>query len=161
MPNTRKFTPEQDAGLRAEYEAGASLARLGRERSVSATAIKNAILRAGGSIRPEGSGPRSYAWKGGTHYTSSGYVMEHCLEGPHAAMATKGGYAPQHRLRMAEKLGRDLRPQENVHHINGVRDDNRIENLELWSRDQPAGQRVADKVAWAREIIELYGEAYE
>jgi hypothetical protein len=40
--------------------------------------------------------------------------------------------------------------------MNGVRDDNRPENLELWSKSQPAGQRVADKVSWALEILKLY-----
>ena len=41
--------------------------------------------------------------------------------------------------------------------INGIRDDNRPENLELWSKGQPAGQRVADKVAWAVDLLERYG----
>ena len=57
---------------------------------------------------------------------------------------------------MSEHLGRPLLPTENVHHVNGVRSDNRLENLELWSRSQPAGQRVVDLVAWAREILATY-----
>lgn len=52
--------------------------------------------------------------------------------------------------------GRELFAHENVHHLNGQRADNRIDNLELWSKSQPPGQRVADKLSWAHEIIRLY-----
>lgn len=61
-----------------------------------------------------------------------------------------------HRVVMEQSLGRELLAEETVHHINGIRNDNRLENLELWSSRHPKGQRVQDKVAWAKEMLALY-----
>lgn len=78
---------------------------------------------------------------------------------------TRGGYVKVyrdgrtdyvHRFVMEGHLGRRLLPTESVHHINGDRSDNRLKNLELWSKAQPAGQRVTDKVAWAIELLTQY-----
>lgn len=66
----------------------------------------------------------------------------------------------KHRMVIEIELGRALLPTEFVHHINGDRADNRRANLELWITSQPKGQRVEDKVKWAREILKLYGDLY-
>ena len=91
----------------------------------------------------------------GTGYVSHGYRVvpvpkgeRHLSNGEHAI--------GEHRLVMARHLGRALADTESVHHVNGDRLDNRIENLELWSRWQPAGQRVADKVKFAKEVLRRY-----
>ena len=73
----------------------------------------------------------------------------------HPNCAVSGGY-PEHRYIMEQTIGRILVKDENVHHKNGVRNDNRPENLELWSSRQPKGQRIEDKVEYAVEILAQY-----
>lgn len=104
------------------------------------------ILGTGYKRKPNTTGPRfreqSPNWKGGRHLDSKGYV--HVYAPDHPAHMSKG-YVFEHRLVMEKKLGRLLEPNENVHHLNGIRDDNRPENLELWVRKQPPGIRPSQQ----------------
>lgn len=86
-------------------------------------------------------GKREYPSAGWTN--PSGYRL----------VSVNGKSLLEHRVVMERHLGRELFAHENVHHVNGVKDDNRIENLELWSTSQPSGQRVADKIAWCVEFL--------
>lgn len=79
-------------------------------------------------------GEKASNWKGGRHKTSDGYINIQ-LQPDDFFYPTTGnqGRALEHRLTMARHLGRNLHRWEIVHHKNGVRDDNRMENLELTS----------------------------
>jgi hypothetical protein len=86
-------------------------------------------------------GKRSYAWKGGIIRDRVGYIHIWNPDHPNASKTGrgsyrggKGGYVLAHRLIMADYLGRPLGKNESVHHINGIKDDNRIENLELMQK---------------------------
>ena len=79
------------------------------------------------------SGASHGRWKGGTTMHSSGYIEEWVSPSDfYHSMATKGrNYVPQHRLVMARHLKRCLLEWEIVHHKNGIKTDNRLENLQL------------------------------
>lgn len=72
------------------------------------------------------------------------------------AKGGREGKSLEHRLIMERLLGRRLLSRESIHHRNGVRHDNRPENLELWITNQPNGQRAEDIIRWATEILKFY-----
>jgi hypothetical protein len=88
-------------------------------------------------------------------YMPTGFVAK---DGYRVVKMAHGKNVKVHRVVMEQLLGRPLRDNENVHHINGDRADNRPENLELWVKTQPCGQRAVDKVRAALNLLRDYPE---
>lgn len=181
-----------DAKIAAEYGQGASLAELAEQYGCSTPTIRDAVARAGGSLRkgrpvfwtdererwvveqrkagrsqtsiaadlgvqqsavsaalrrngiydPRRTRERHGSWRGGRGKTAHGYMQ--VLATPEDAALCKpqaNGYVLEHRLVMARSLGRPLLSTETVHHINGDKTDNRLENLQLRQGRHGKGSR--------------------
>lgn len=118
----------------------------GAEREILDNALRMGRSNSCGCFRREknserlskmnGAGPKNPRWKGGRQTTKFGYVEvwlpeAHPMFGMARSRTGAGGYVYEHRLVVAEYLGRPLRDDETVHHMNGERTDNRLENLQL------------------------------
>lgn len=83
-----------------------------------------------GKKYPHLQGPNSKTWKGGTYISSDGYIMKHVGFNNERKSGWED-YRKEHILIIEQQIGRKLKPKEQVHHINGIKTDNRIENLIL------------------------------
>ncbi len=85
------------------------------------------------------SGPNNYRWSGGRKKHSGGYVLVYAPDHPYG---DKGGFVLEHRLVVEQHIGRTLDPSEIVHHKNGNKEDNRIENLAITNRSAHAAYHM-------------------
>lgn len=93
-------------------------------------------------------------WKGGRGLNADGYVRVQVYDPDHAGRKSIRKF--EHTLVMEKHIGRLLTKDETVHHKNGDRADNRIENLELYSGRHFRGQKVKDQLEWCKEFIAKY-----
>lgn len=144
----RRFTDEQEAVICCEYVTGASMIFLARKWGSRHTAIKNCLVRGGVSVRPKigdkQAGPTHSQWTGGRVPTGDGYMrLWVAPDDPMVSMCrpSDGHYVLEHRLVVARHIGRPLRADETVHHKDGNRSHNLVENLQLRTKkNHGAGQ---------------------
>lgn len=129
---SRKFTDADIAEMQRLVADGWTQTAIAVKFNSTAISINRALRSVGVVSKNKASGENHGSWKGGITVTQHGYLQVLVpLDHPMASMRTSTGYVLQHRLVMAEKIGRPLGRYETVHHINGIVTDNRIENLQL------------------------------
>lgn len=140
---------EVPLGRRRQAELCSVCGRPSQAKSLCATHYGR--LKTTGDLRPDV--PRATkAARGSGSVTRHGYRVV-TVDAADLPLTDGAKRVMEHRLVMARLLGRALEVDENIHHVNGNRLDNRPENLELWSTRQPKGQRVEDKVRWAIDVL--------
>lgn len=151
----KRIAPQRGKEKSNKHRLNLSKALLGRVMSDEARQRMSETHKRLGTKPPRN--PRKGAehpfWKGGRCVRAKGYVFVKADRHPNK---DTNGYVAEHRLIMERRLGRLLMATEQVHHKNGITGDNRIENLELWTRSHPSGQRVSDKLQWAIDFVATY-----
>lgn len=136
--------------VRERYESGEGLRAIGLDLGISFNTARHDLLVAGGETRQMSGfkaqplrGAENPSWRGGAHLNKEGYRLV-WIGGDHPFASMRQARKPyvfEHRLKMAEEIGRALLPTETVHHVNGDRTDNRIENLQLRSGSHGPGSQ--------------------
>lgn len=131
---TEVFTEEEVAEIVRLYREGWSQTMIAARYGCNQIRISRLLRNRGCSDGDErrARGKRHGMWKGGRTITSHGYVQVWLAsDDPLASMRDHTGYVLEHRLIVARWLGRPLTASETVHHIDGDRQNNRLENLQL------------------------------
>ena len=131
----REFTPEELTEMMDSWKAGQSQQELAQRFGTHQTVVSRLLRQQGlSSEQFKSKAERHGNWKGGRRLNPHGYWDVRLMpDHPFYPMVARSGYVLEHRLAMAEQLGRPLMPHETVHHINGDITDNRPENLQLRS----------------------------
>lgn len=138
------------------YKNGESQDSIAKRLGKSQGWVSNRLKRAGVETDHWRSRENHGAWKGGRHLSGDGYWLVLLpQDDPLFSMVNCQGYVFEHRLVMARHLGRPLEPNETVHHKNGKRDDNRIDNLELWTGKHGKGIRHHCRSCGSCDIEEI------
>jgi hypothetical protein len=123
--------PPQNITRKNRLDLPVIFCKCGCGNQLSRNAVRN--LRYSSKARKRGfikghqnRGGNSYLWKGGRIKNHQGYILIKMPENP---FCDANGYIREHRFIMEQHIGRNLKPNEEVHHINGINDDNRLENL--------------------------------
>jgi transposase len=134
-PKGKRPIPRDDPRMvraLAAWDNGVGFKRAAMEAGLGETTLRKCMRETGRDPSLRSWGPGHSGWKGGRQLTDEGYMRVWVEPNdPMLSMVNNKGFVLEHRLVMARHLKRPLGRDESVHHINGVRDDNRIENLEL------------------------------
>lgn len=96
-------------------------------------------------------GPENNNWRGGQAKTGAGYTLKRAEGHPRAKK--KGAYVPEHILVLEKEIGRVLMPGEVGHHKNGIRWDNRAENLQIMERGEHSSHHRKEEIAGGKILF--------